>query len=129
MEFLSVSDFDVDLFWCQGAEFYIFSVLIDEKIDIKIAVPIPQLDLGVSITGYPKIPAVYVRSRSMMAEQMTLLSTSLADVIIKPKVDGIKMADWSQVNKIIEAGEIAAETAINRIQYLLMAHANQNLGR
>ncbi|MHB1947806.1 MAG: patatin-like phospholipase family protein [Gammaproteobacteria bacterium] len=94
-------------------------VLNKEGIDIKIAVPIPQLDLAVSITKKSKLIAIYVRSRSMMAECIVRNSAELADVIISPHVEGINMNDWRNVEKIIEAGEKSAKIAIKRIQYLL----------
>lgn len=100
-------------------------VLIEEKIDIKIAVPIPQLDLATVMTEKSKMFAIYLRSRSMMAEKMTNLSTELADVIIRPQVEKINMLDiWTNIPKIIEAGEIAARTAIRRIRYLLARKAS-----
>lgn len=94
-------------------------VLISENIHIKIAVPIPQLDLAVSMSNKAKLTAVYIRSRSMMAERMTEGSSALADVIIKPAVKELNMNDWQNLNLIIEAGRDAAHTAIKRIRYLL----------
>lgn len=96
-------------------------VLLQQKIDIKIAVPIPQLDLAISMDQDPKLPAVYVRSRSMMAQEMMSKGAAMADVIIEPDVHGIKMLAWDQFDKIIEAGEKATAVAVNRINYLLTA--------
>lgn len=94
-------------------------VLLDEEIDIKIAVSIPQIDLVTPIKKNPKLLAIYLRSRSMMSEEIINLNAPRADVIIKPQVNGISMNDWSQINKIIQAGEIAAHHAVKRIRYLL----------
>lgn len=92
--------------------------LVKNSIDIKIAVPIPQLDLSVSMKNNPKIPTVYIRSRSMMVEEIMNKSLELADVIIAPEVKGIKIVDWKNTDKVIEAGRQAAEMALKRIQYL-----------
>lgn len=96
--------------------------LIAANIDIKIAVPIPQLDLTVSLKKNPKLLSVFLRSRSMMAEQITQSTTALADVIISPEVKGIGMDDWKKLSYIIEAGETAATLALKRIQYLFEIH-------
>lgn len=97
-------------------------ILIEEGIDIKIAVPISQLDLSVSITKKSKLFAIFLRSRSMMAEQIMNLSTELADVIITPQTSGIKLNDWKNIHNAIQAGEDAARIAIKRIRYLLERH-------
>lgn len=95
-------------------------VLIDEQIDIKIAVPIRQLDLTTFLSKNPKMFSIFLRSRSMMAEKITNISTNLADVIIRPDVGGIHMLDSGKnFQKIIKAGEASAHTAIKRIKYLL----------
>lgn len=93
-------------------------VLAAEGIDIKIAVPIPQLELLTSVTYRSKLLAIYIRSRCMMAERMMHESISLADVIIEPDVKNIRMDNWKQFHKIVEAGDIAASVAIKRIKYL-----------
>jgi len=97
--------------------------LIDSGIDIKIAVPIPQLDLAGCIKQNPKLLSVFLRTRSMMAEQITQSTTALANVIIRPQVNGIGMDDWKKLNIIIEAGETAAKIALKRIQYLFHARS------
>lgn len=97
-------------------------VLIDKKIDIKIAVPIPQLDLQVPMKSNSKLPTIYIRSRSMMAEKITHESAIRADVIIRPDVAGIHMNDSTKIQSVIRAGEVAAHIAVNRIKYLLYSH-------
>ncbi|MBX3709978.1 MAG: cyclic nucleotide-binding domain-containing protein [Gammaproteobacteria bacterium] len=94
-------------------------VLVDKEIDIKIAVPIPQLDLIVPIKPNSKLLAIYMRSRSMMAEQIMNECALLADVIIRPEVSGIYMDDSTKFDSVIQAGEDAARLAIKRIKYLL----------
>lgn len=94
-------------------------VLCEEGIDIKIGVPIPQLDLITPLTKKSKIFAIYMRSRSMMVERIMNQSIELADVIINPNVHGIHMDNWSQAPKVIAAGEAAASIALNRIKFLL----------
>ncbi len=95
-------------------------VLLDERIDIKIAVPIPQLDLAVMMKENPKIPTIFFRSRSMMAEKMMHMNMALADVIIKPAVEGISAFDHGKhFDQIIKAGESAARSVIEQIKYLL----------
>lgn len=93
--------------------------LIAQNIAIKIAAPIPQLDTLSIIKRKPKALTVYLRSRSMMAEKLVVLNSSLADVIITPKIQLGKKFHWSRIPGYIEAGEEAAKAAVKRIKYLL----------
>lgn len=93
-------------------------VLEEEKIDIKIAVPITQLDLHTSISKNSKLFAIYLRTRSMMAEQMVKESSRKADVIIAPKVEGIRLFNWKMIETVVQAGEVAAKHSIPLIRYL-----------
>lgn len=99
-------------------------VLIDKGIDIKIAVPISQLDLLAPMKFNSKLPSIYMRSRSMMAEQIVNESLFLADAIIRPDVEGIHMDDLKKIQFAIQAGETAARLAIKQIRYLLYGHYN-----
>lgn len=99
------------------------SVLVDENIDIKIAVPIPQLDLSTTVSLHSKMLAVYLRSRSIMAENISKYSIGIADVVIKPKVENINMLDWHSFQKVLDAGSEAAEEAIPAIEHLLNNHS------
>lgn len=99
--------------------------LSEEGMNIKIAVPIPQLELTTSITPRSKLLSIYLRSRSMMAEQMVYLSTNFADVIIKPKVENIRMEDWNLFDEIIAAGEREALIAIKKIKQLLYSNISK----
>ncbi len=94
-------------------------VLIDKKIDIKIAVPIPQLDLATSITNKSKILAIYLRSRSLMTNIIMNHSVVLADVVIKPKVEGIQSLDNTSIEKALEAGEVAAKEVLTSIKDII----------
>lgn len=93
-------------------------VLIDEKIDIKIAVYIPQLDLNVSITSYSKMFAIYARSHSVMARIISKSNRALADVTIYPDVSDIRVLDTKSIDKAFRAGEVASEQIIRYIEYL-----------
>jgi NTE family protein len=94
-------------------------VLVDEQIDIKIAVPIPQLDLTVKMNMNAKMLDIYLRSRSVMAEQLTKISLDQADVIIRPNVSGIHVNDWNTIHRVVEEGERVTHDAVKRIRYLL----------
>lgn len=95
------------------------SVLYEEKIDIKIAVDIAQLDLIVSIGNNPKLTSIYLRSRSMMAHEIATYTSKLADIVIQPKIEKSRLIDWRNMDKYIEAGRQAAIPAIKSIrQYL-----------
>lgn len=94
-------------------------VLYDENIDIKIAVPIQQLDSNIEIIKNPKLYTIYLRSRAIMAEKLVRLSSSLADIVIAPKIKLISGSNWRIVDKILQAGEDSANEAIAKIQCLL----------
>lgn len=93
--------------------------LIDKNIKIKIAVPIPQLESITEMKKNPSLLSVFLRSRSMLAEKMVILSASLADVIIAPQILTNKRSNWNGIQSYLEAGENAANLAIKRIKYLL----------
>lgn len=95
------------------------NVLIEKEIDIKIAVPIYQLDLTTKMNANPKILPIFLRSRSMMANEIVNSTTELADVIIEPSVNNFSVDDWNNSNIAIERGEEAASHAIARIQLLI----------
>ena len=54
----------------------------------------------------------------MMADQMVKESTRKADVIIAPKVEGIRLFDWKMIETVVQAGEEAAKHSIPLIRYL-----------
>lgn len=93
--------------------------LYEEKLDLKVAVSIPQLDLIVSRNENPKLMNVYLRSRSMMANQMVLSESSLSDILIQPKVEGARLIDWKNMDLYINAGKEAATPAIKKIRQFL----------
>lgn len=98
--------------------------LYSEKMDIKVAVNIPQLDLIVSMKKKPTMLDVYLRSRSMMAQEMESAESKLADVLIIPKVHNARLTDWKNMERYIDAGREAALPAINIIkQHLRSAYS------
>lgn len=97
-------------------------VLYDENIDIKIAVPIQQIDSRILVNSNPKLYTVYMRSRAMMAERLVGASCSLADIIIAPKIDIVDSFSWKHFDEILKAGEETTSDAISKIKYLLDSH-------
>jgi NTE family protein len=93
-------------------------VLIDEKIDIKIAVSVPQFDFKISTKEQLSMIDIFFISRYMMADKIMEFSSKLADVIIKPRVEGLSKEDWHHIEAIMQSGEAAANLAIKRIRYL-----------
>ena len=94
-------------------------VLINEKIDIKIAVSIPQLDYAISTKKKLNVIDVFFLSRFMMAEKIMTFSSELADVVIRPRVEGLSKEDWHYFEQIISAGESAGQLAVKQIKSLL----------
>lgn len=95
------------------------NVLENENIDIKIAVPIPQLDLITPIDIHAKLFTIYLRTYSLLAEQIVNYSKSRADIIISPQVEGIKLLDWKKLDKVVAAGETAAKESLLQIRQIL----------
>lgn len=93
--------------------------LMANNIDIKIAVNIPQLDLAVQMKENPKLFSIYLRTRSMMANEMVNSTAQLADIVIEPAVKSSKLMDWQNMEKYIEAGRQAAQSTCDQINSLL----------
>lgn len=95
------------------------NILEQEKIDIKIAVPVPQLDLVTSIDMNANLFTIYSRTYSMLIEQLVNYSKRRADIIIAPHVEGIKLLEWKKLDQIVQAGEDAARNSVNEIKKAL----------
>lgn len=95
------------------------STLAENNIDIKVAVKIPQLDLAVKMKKNPKILSIYLRTRSMMANQMVTSAAHMADIVIQPAVESSHLMDWDDIQKYIDAGAEAAQSTCNHLNSLL----------
>lgn len=94
-------------------------ILHQNNIDIKIAVNIPQLDLVVGMKQNPKLYSIYLRSRSMMANEMVNAAMQLADMVIEPDVRFSRLMDWENLQRYIDAGSEAAKATTEHVNTLL----------
>ena len=92
-------------------------VLEQENIDIKIGVYVQALD-DVSDKKF-NFMSVFHRARNISADFIADASIERADVILKPKMEGLQMFEYNRIDEIIKSGEDTAYKALPRIRRLL----------
>ncbi|MCX5750761.1 MAG: cyclic nucleotide-binding domain-containing protein [Candidatus Saganbacteria bacterium] len=103
-------------------------VLYQSGIDKVVAVNVnnnPRLHAGTNNKSAGKlfnkrfIVDVMMRSRAIGSYRLSELDSSRADLVIRPKLEGVGWSDYSRFTQIIAEGEKAAYEAIPRIKKLI----------